>query len=600
MPHSAWLSTLKNFISGEGKRTNAYSALRKLEPGGHTKQNTFTLPEHADKGYSPSQSAERLAQYFSKISQEFDPINPDIFPPWIRQRLREGKDDISKPVLEEWQVHKKLSKSKKPNFLIPGDLPVKIVKEFTPELAKPATLIYNKITQSGIYPRQWIVEHQIAIPKVATPQTEDDLRNLAGTAYLSKQYESFLGDWILPFIYPYIDPAQCGGLKGSSITHYLIKLLHFIHINLDKTEPHAVLLALIDLEKAFNKVSHQLLIEDLADMHVPGWLLLILISYLTGRSMYMKYKGASSTQKLLPGSSPQGAFLGVLIFIIIFNGALLRPKIPRPYLLTLKYIDDLSILIALNLKQKLFLNSSSSEYIIPATENPLQQQLDDLHVFTTRKYMKIKESKSHVMKFNFSKNLDFTPKIQVNGFKNNLEVIKETKLLGIMISSDLKWDCNTEYICKKAYKRMWSLRRMKILDIEPLVILDVYLKEIRSVLELAVPAWHSGITVKQSKDIERVQKVAVKIILSNSLTGRCDMPYDMALVILNLEPLFVRREKLCEKFAKDTLKSRHSDIFKPNPSDYNTRNKLKYKEYKSNTLRCHNSPINYLTRLLNS
>ena len=89
--------------------------------------------------------------------------------------------------------------------------------------------------------------------------------------------------------------------------------LHFIHINLDKTEPHAVLLALIDLEKAFNKVSHQLLIENLADMKVPGWLLLILVSYLTGRSMYMKYKGTSSKRKWLPGSSPQGAFLGVLI-----------------------------------------------------------------------------------------------------------------------------------------------------------------------------------------------------------------------------------------------------------------------------------------------
>ena len=139
------------------------------------------------------QSAEILAEYFSKISQEFDPINPALLPPWIRQKLDEGKDDISKPILQEWQVYKKLSSSKKPNFLVPGDLPVKVVREFTPELAKPVTLIFNKITQSGTYPRQWVVEHQIAIPKIASPQTEDDLRNLAGTAYLSKQYESFLG-----------------------------------------------------------------------------------------------------------------------------------------------------------------------------------------------------------------------------------------------------------------------------------------------------------------------------------------------------------------------------------------------------------------------
>ena len=404
----------------EGKRTHAYSALRKLESGGHNKPKTFTLPEHADKGYTPSQSAEILAEYFSKISQEFDPINPALLPPWIRQKLDEGKDDISKPILQEWQVYKKLSSSKKPNFLVPGDLPVKVVREFTPELAKPATLIFNKITQSGTYPRQWVVEHQIAIPKIASPQTEDDLRNLAGTAYLSKQYESFLGDWILPFVYPYIDPAQCGGLKDSSITHYLVKLLHFIHINLDKTEPHAVLLALIDLEKAFNKVSHQLLIEDLADMKVPGWLLLILVSYLTGRSMYMKYKGTSPSQKWLPGSSPQGAFLGVLIFIIIFNGALLRPRIQRPYSLTLKFIDDLSILAAINLKKELIFDTFNSEYTFPAKFNTLQEQLDNLHTFTTRKFMKIKESKSHVMKFNCSKNLDFHPKLQVKGFQNHL------------------------------------------------------------------------------------------------------------------------------------------------------------------------------------
>ena len=203
--------------------------------------------------------------------------------------------------------------------MVSGDLPVNIVKEFTPELAKPITRIYNKITQSAEYPRQWVVGYQLAIPKVTPALTEDDTRNIASTAFFSKQYESFIGDWIFPFIQPFIDPGQCGGLKGSSITHYLVKLLHFVHSYMDQKQPHAVLLALIDLEKAFNRVSHQLVIEDLSDMNVPGWLLLILISYLTERSMFMRYKGATSSRKLLPGSSPQGAFLGILLFIIIFT-----------------------------------------------------------------------------------------------------------------------------------------------------------------------------------------------------------------------------------------------------------------------------------------
>ena len=275
----------------EGKRNNAYKALRKLESGDFGKSANFTLPSHAEENLSPLESAEKLADYFSQISQEFEPICRDKFPPWIKAKLIAGKSDPTKPVLEEYMVYEKLKKAKKTNSIVPGDLPVKLVKEFTPELAVPITTIYNKITEVAEYPRQWVTEYQLAIPKTNPPLSEDETRNIASTAFFSKQYESFIGDWIFPFIEPFIDPGQCGGLKGSSITHYLVRLLHFVHSYLDLKQAHAVLLVLVDLEKAFNRVSHQLVIEDLADMHVPGWLLLILISYLTERSMYRVTEG---------------------------------------------------------------------------------------------------------------------------------------------------------------------------------------------------------------------------------------------------------------------------------------------------------------------
>ena len=84
------------------------------------------------------------------------------------------------------------------------------------------------------------------------------------------------------------------------------------------------------MSKAFNRMSHQLLIQDLFDMKVPGWLLLILISYLTERKIIIKFRGVLSGLQSLFGSFPQGAVLGVILFIIYFNGAALRPDIPRP------------------------------------------------------------------------------------------------------------------------------------------------------------------------------------------------------------------------------------------------------------------------------
>ena len=107
-----------------------------------------------------------------------------------------------------------------------------------------------------------------------------------------------------------------------------------------------------------------------------------------------------------------------------------------------------------------------------------------------------------------------------------------------------------------------------------------------------------GLTVKQAADIERVQRVAVHIILSDCNTGKCDFSYDMALVTLDLEPLCLRRENLCLAFAKKTFKSIYSDMF-IDSHIHNTRNKSRFHENKANKKRFFNSHLHYLTRLLN-
>ena len=96
----------------------------------------------------------------------------------------------------------------------------------------------------------------------------------------------------MPIVQPFLDPCQYG-LKGASINHYMIKLLKFVHEHLDLRDPHAVVIALVDLSKAFNRISHQMVIEDLFDMHVSPWLLF------TERSMILSYNGARSSPRSL-------------------------------------------------------------------------------------------------------------------------------------------------------------------------------------------------------------------------------------------------------------------------------------------------------------
>ena len=62
------------------------------------------------------------------------------------------------------------------------------------------------------------------------------------------------------------------------------------------------------------------------------------------------------------------------------------------------------------------------------------------------------------MIFNFTDKYKFTTRLQMNN--ENIEVVNQAKLLGVIISDDLKWDENTKYLVKKAYSRMELLRKV--------------------------------------------------------------------------------------------------------------------------------------------
>ena len=49
---------------------------------------------------------------------------------------------------------------------------------------------------------------------------------------------------------------------------------------------------------------------------------------------------------------------------------------------------------------------------------------------------------------------------------NELEVVDDIRLIGLILRSDMKWMSNTENMVKKANKRIWILRRLKYLGAE--------------------------------------------------------------------------------------------------------------------------------------
>ena len=179
----------------------------------------------------------------------------------------------------------------------------------------------------------------------------------------------------------------------------------------------------------------------------------------------------------------------------------------------------------------------------------------------------------------------------------DLEVVNEAKLLGTIITDDLKWNRNTEVIVKKAHKRMQLLHAAANFTSASQELRSIYVTFVRSILEQSAVVWHSSLSFENRRDLERVQKAAVRVILGKKYTS-----YNNGLKMLNLETLSKRRQTLCLRFANNCLKNEKVKDFFPKNNPKHKMKKRKKKLIKipiANTERYKKSAIPYMKKLLN-
>jgi hypothetical protein len=110
-------------------------------------------------------------------------------------------------------------------------------------------------------------------------------------------------------------------MPGCSIEHYIIKMVHFILGSMDGDADATVLALPVDYEKAFNRMLHSDILCNLVALNVPRCAVKLIKSYLMGRTMCVRYKGATSSFHKVPGGGPQGGLLTSVLFILQVNKA---------------------------------------------------------------------------------------------------------------------------------------------------------------------------------------------------------------------------------------------------------------------------------------
>jgi hypothetical protein len=396
----------------------------------------------------------------------------------------------------------------------PDNIAPKVLKECRSVLSRPLCRLFNISLNTGTLPTAWRSANVVPIYKSGDKQLIKNYRPVSLLSVISKVFERCIFNKIYPFICNQINNVQHGFTKGRSTC---TQLLHFVNDTcktLDETGQTDIVY--LDFEKAFDRVTHKLLLKKLQWYGIGGKLLCWFESYLTDRRQRVVINGVNSQWLPVLSGVPQGSIMGPLLFLL--------------------YIDDISS--SLNYSKIMVFADDTKLYMTINSEldcHKLQADLNEIINWSKTWKMNLNVTKCKILTVTRKRN-----PVMYNYCMNNeqLERCEYIRDLGIIINNTLTWCNHVQSIVSKANKVMGLIKRTLGYNAPTSVSKQLYISLVRSILEYGTPVW-SGMTVHDTVLIERVQRAATRFMLHSP-----DIDYRERLEKLEILPLTLRRDYL--------------------------------------------------------
>ena len=137
--------------------------------------------------------------------------------------------------------------------------------------------------------------------------------------------------------------------------------------------------------------------------------------------------------------------------------------------------------------------------------------VDEFVSWCDRSFLQLNISKTKDMVVDFRrKQPGSPPPTYIKG--SSIEVVDHYKYLGTVIDNNLKFDINTDSICRKGQQRLYFLRKLNSFNVDKVILSLFYKSFIESVLTFAFIAWYGGISLRDKNNLGHIVKVAGKMI----------------------------------------------------------------------------------------
>ena len=406
----------------------------------------------------------------------------------------------------------KRMKNKKQNMHSPS---VKLYKLNAEVLSIPISAIFNNIISSGQYPDVLKIACVTSLFKSGDKFNVNNYRPISSLPVLNIIFEKLLHKRLSSFFdaNDIFSPSQYGFRKGINTGDAVISLLNSVYKSMHNKEYHGAIF--LDLSKAFDTVSHDVLIKKLEHYGVRGVALLLFKSYLSNRKQFVSLGGSNSDMSDVNIGVPQGSVLGPLLFII--------------------YINDLPLAVN-NLKSILFADDTTMHYShsdIHSLTNVMCLDLIRVREWLLANYLTLNINKTYYMVFSLK---NTPPDLRVEIGQHEIERKPLGKFLGVVLDEKLTFKPQIKQVTSKVSKIVGMLHKVKSFFPKD-ILRQLYFSLIYPHLIYCVLAWgktsHSALN-----PLITVQKKALRIISDSEYLAHTN-PLFKSLAILKLEDIYI-------------------------------------------------------------
>ena len=489
---------------------------------------------------NPLEISNKFNLFFSEIAQKLDrdiPVSttdPLSFLPSIHSNFKLF------PITETECI--KIISNLKNTKTNTKSIPVRTFKSIVPFVIKPLTKLINKCFISGHFPKCFKTGRVIQIFKSGIRTDPSNYRPITTLPYLSKVFETAMCNRL----YSYFDKfslftcSQYGFRKGLSTCDALTNLTNSIYSSLNFKNHH--MNVSIDYSKAFDTVSHSILLKKMEKYGIRGNALRLFENYLSGRKQYVDLNGSCSTEREFLIGVPQGSCLGPLLFLIYVNDF----PFASSQLTSVLFADDTTI--------------SCSHHSYENLVALMNAELIYIKNWTDSNRLTINISKTNAIVYS-NRSISNPTNFPVTLNNNTVNLVHEFKFLGVIIDERLKFSKHIAQISNKISRNIgifYRIRRFFPLKAR----LTFYFSFIYPYLSYCVIIW--GATYdRHLKNLITMHKRMIRLIGDSTYLAHTN-PLFLKFSLLKFEDIFKYNVSIY------MFKNHNNDNFRVN-HDYHTR-----------------------------